>query len=255
MTKISQPRREFLKKSMAGAAFLLPGASLLPKLTGNRTNPSSPLKIVCVGAHPDDPESGCGGTLALYANAGHTVTIVYLTRGEAGIPGKSHDEAAAIRTAEAKNACIVLNANPVFFGQIDGSTVFDREQMDKMANTLEGLQPDLVITHWTIDTHPDHQVAGMLTFQSWLHLKKSFRLAFLEVNAGYQTMQFKPTHYIDISAVADQKKKALYEHTSQNPDEIYHKHHQLMQQFRGRELAGGEAEAFILLDATARSLD
>ena len=45
--------------------------------------------MVCVGAHPDDPESGCGGTLARYAAAGHRVTVLYLTRGEAGIAGQS----------------------------------------------------------------------------------------------------------------------------------------------------------------------
>ena len=61
----------------------------------------SALHIVCLGAHPDDPESGCGGTLARYSAAGHRVTIIYLTRGERGIAGRALDEAARIRTAEA----------------------------------------------------------------------------------------------------------------------------------------------------------
>jgi LmbE family N-acetylglucosaminyl deacetylase len=252
--KAGHPRRDFLKNSLLTSAALIPGLSLIPFPDSSKNSGSTSLHIVCVGAHPDDPESGCGGVLAQFANAGHEVTIVYLTRGEAGIAGKSHEEAAAIRTAEARNACRILKANPVFFGQIDGSTVFDGEQISLMETQLKQLEPDLVITHWTVDSHPDHQVAGMLSFQSWLRLKRKFRLAFFEVNAGYQTMQFKPTHYIDISAVADQKKSALYQHVSQDPDEIYHKHHQLMQQFRGRELGGGEAEAFILLDASAGAL-
>ena len=84
--------------------------------------PVAPLRIVCVGGHPDDPESGCGGTLARYAAAGHDVTIVYLTRGERGIDGKSLDEAARIRTAEADAACKIIGAKPEFFGQIDGAT-------------------------------------------------------------------------------------------------------------------------------------
>src|SRR5215475_6104846 len=58
------------------------------------------LKIIVVGGHPDDPESGCGGAIARYADAGHDVVCLYLTRGEAGIRGKSADEAAAIRTRE-----------------------------------------------------------------------------------------------------------------------------------------------------------
>src|ERR1044072_5561402 len=78
------------------------------------------VRVVCVGAHPDDPESGCGGTLARYAALGHAVTVVYLTRGERGIAGKSLDEAARIRSAECAPACKVMGAKPVFFGQIDG---------------------------------------------------------------------------------------------------------------------------------------
>src|SRR5260370_414134 len=64
-----------------------------------RPDPSEsrrPLKIVCVGAHPDDPESGCGGTLARYAELGHRVTVLYLTRGERGIPRQSYPEKAAL---------------------------------------------------------------------------------------------------------------------------------------------------------------
>lgn len=58
------------------------------------------LKIVCVGALTDDAASGCGGTLARYSPLGHTVTIIYLTRGESGIQDRSHEEAAAVRSAE-----------------------------------------------------------------------------------------------------------------------------------------------------------
>jgi LmbE family N-acetylglucosaminyl deacetylase len=57
-----------------------------------------------IGGHPGDPESGCGGTLARYSVRGHNVTIIYPTRGEASIVGKTHDEAAAIRTDEATKA-------------------------------------------------------------------------------------------------------------------------------------------------------
>ena len=66
------------------------------------------LKIVCAGGHPDDPESGCGGALARYSELGHHVTIIYLTRGEAGIPGTSHEAAAAIRSAECAGANAVV---------------------------------------------------------------------------------------------------------------------------------------------------
>jgi LmbE family N-acetylglucosaminyl deacetylase len=116
-----------------------------------------PLNVVCVGGHPDDPESGCGGTLARYADAGHKITVIYLTRGEAGIEGKSHDEAAAIRTAEAQAACKVLGATAVFAGQIDGDTRVDRKSSQVLLELVTAVEPDVVFTHWPLDTHPDHQ--------------------------------------------------------------------------------------------------
>src|SRR5438034_6149532 len=97
----------------------------IPALAAAQTAPPARLNVVCVGGHPDDPESGCGGTLARYSAAGHAVTVVYLTRGEAGIRGKPHEEAAAIRSAECEAACKILGVRPVFAGQIDGATVVD----------------------------------------------------------------------------------------------------------------------------------
>src|SRR5690348_15095024 len=116
-------RRDFLKVTAAGALPLVPGSS---------APAAAPLNVVCVGGHPDDPESGCGGTLALYAALGHMVTIVYLTRGERGIEGKSLDEAARIRTAESEAACRILGATPRFFGQIDGATELTHAHVDAM---------------------------------------------------------------------------------------------------------------------------
>ena len=93
-------RRQFVKDTATGLGLLSLPSLLLAQQKENDTK----KKIVCVGGHPDDPESGCGGTLAKLAAAGHEVTIIYLTKGEAGIPGKSNDEAAAIRRLEATNA-------------------------------------------------------------------------------------------------------------------------------------------------------
>ena len=126
------------------------------------------LTVVCVGAHPDDPESGCGGTLARYAALGHAVTIIYLTRGERGISGKSLEEAAKIRSAECETACKIIGAKPAFFGQIDGATEVTRAQVDAMSRLLAAANPDVVFTHWPVDTHMDHQIASVLTIRAWI---------------------------------------------------------------------------------------
>src|SRR6185437_8162154 len=101
--------------------------------------------VVCVGAHPDDPESGCAGTLALYAERGHRVTVIYLTRGEAGIRGKTHEQAAAIRTAEAEQACRIIGARPVFAGQIDGATEVSRARTEALSALISAEAPDVLL--------------------------------------------------------------------------------------------------------------
>jgi len=203
------------------------------------------MKIVCVGGHPDDPESGCGGTLARFATAGHAVTIIYLTRGEAGIPGKSQGDAAKIRTQEAVEACKILHANPVFAGQIDGASILDNDWVQKLQAMLMEEKPDIVFTHWPIDSHKDHQISSLLTIQSWIRTSSKFDLYFFEVCTGEQTMVFRPTDYVDISDVQEQKKKAVYCHTSQDPPGIYQCGHAAMEEFRGRELGVKAAEGFV----------
>ena len=114
-------------------------------LARGQGRPTAALKIVRTGGHPDDPESGCGGTLARYAALGHAVTILYLTRGEAGISGKSHDEAAAIRSAECETSCKILGAKSVFAGQIDGATVVDAKAVESFSRLLSAGRPDVVL--------------------------------------------------------------------------------------------------------------
>jgi LmbE family N-acetylglucosaminyl deacetylase len=239
-------RRTFLEQAIALPAMVRLVGGATTEAVASQIKPGS-LKVVCVGGHPDDPESGCGGTLALYAAQGHRVTVIYLTRGERGIPGKSESEAAAIRTAEAEAACRILGAKPVFAGQIDGATELNRARVDAMGALIEAETPDVVFTHWPIDTHMDHQVASLLTIRAYVAKSRGFPLYFFEVNAGSQTMGFTPTHYVDITPVREKKKTALFAHKSQKGEDIYREHHEVMENFRGREVRAAAAEAFVLL--------
>ena len=155
--------------------FLL--ASAAPSLLAIERS-SRPLKVVCVGAHPDDPESGCGGTLARYSAEGHKVAILYLTRGERGIEDKSLDEAARIRTAEAETACKILGAEPRFAGQIDGEAEVNATRIRSFTALVQAEAPDVVFAQWPIDTHPDHQVGSMLAMRAYFAAKAKFVLYF-----------------------------------------------------------------------------
>jgi LmbE family N-acetylglucosaminyl deacetylase len=248
MNPITDTRRQFVKKTAAGLGLLtLPGL-----LSASNKTTATSKKIVCVGGHPDDPESGCGGTLAKLAKLGHEVVIIYLTAGEAGIPGKSNNEAAGIRKQEAINACRILNAKPVFAGQIDGDTIVNRSAFQHVRELIGTEKPDIVFTHWPIDSHPDHQAASILTIQAWVRSPAKFNLYFFEVCAGEQTMIFRPTDYVDITDTEEEKRKAVYCHVSQDPPGIYACGHASMEDFRGRELGVKAAEGFVRMTGKGR---
>ncbi len=182
--------------------------------------------------------------MARYADLGHEVVALYLTRGEAGIPGKSHDEAARIRTLEAEKACSILKARPVFAGQIDGSTEVSTERYEQFRTLLTTENPDLVFAPWPIDSHRDHRATSLLVYDAWLRMKRSFQLYYTEVMSGSQTQTFLPMRFVDISATEGRKRAACYAHASQQPDDFYATH-ALMNRFRGAELGVKYAEAFV----------
>lgn len=204
------------------------------------------LNIVCVGAHPDDPESGCGGTLAKFAADAHKIQIVYLTRGEAGIRGELWDSTAQTRTSEALAACELLQSSSHFANQIDGQTRADHEACRQFTELLLSLRPDIVFTHWPFDTHADHRTAAQLTYQAWQWSGEAFVLAYYEVMTGVQTHHFQPNCFMDISSTWLQKRSAVYAHNSQNPDRFY-PYHEAMERQRGSEANCARAEAFFVM--------
>lgn len=216
-------------------------AVLLPVETQDQKK----LKIIAAGGHPDDPESGAGGTIARYADLGHDAVNLYLTRGEGGIQGKTGEQAAAIRTAEIEKACAILKARALFAGQIDGATEVSAARYDEFRKILADEKPDIVLTHWPVDTHRNHRAVSLLVYDAWLRLGRKFALYYFEVNPGAQTQNFHPTHYVDISATEARKKEACYAHVSQNPPGFYDKYHEPMQRARGLEAGMKSAEGFI----------
>jgi len=222
------------------------GAALgLPFWPGSADGEPRKAKVIVAGAHPDDPESGCGGTAALYSDLGCEVVLLYLTRGEAGIPGKSAQEAAAIRTAECQKACAILKARPLFAGQIDGDTEVSKARYAEFRKVLAAERPDIVFTHWPIDTHRDHRAISLLVYDAWLESVRRFELYYFEVEQGEQTQQFHPTHYVDIASSERRKRAACYAHASQKPETDFYPLHEKMHQFRGLERGCQLAEAFV----------
>lgn len=202
-------------------------------------------KALVIGAHPDDPESMSGGTILMLKKQGCEVVNVYLTQGEGGIPGKSEAEAREIRHEEALEACKVLGVRAVFLTQVDGRTEINKERYDEMRKVIEEEKPDLVITHWPIDSHRDHRNCSLLVYDAWRLTGHSFDLYYCEVMAGNQTQTFTPNSYVDISGVRDLKLKAYLCHKSQKLEGAVKKYHDPMEAMRGREFQCDYAEAYV----------
>jgi LmbE family N-acetylglucosaminyl deacetylase len=238
MSAATLGRRDLLIAS--GAVLAGVGAAAQAEGTPRR------LRFMVVGAHPDDPETGCGGTMARLADLGHEVVAAYLTRGEAGIPGTEAAEAARIRTAEAERACEILGARPRFLGQVDGATEVNGAWYEKVRGVFANEKPDVVLCHWPVDTHRDHRAAALLTYDAWWALGRPFALHYYEVMSGHQTQVFHPSHFVDIGATVRRKHEACFAHRSQKIEEAYGDDHGRMEIFRGMEALCEYAEAFVL---------
>jgi LmbE family N-acetylglucosaminyl deacetylase len=152
-----------------------------------------------------------------------------------------------VRQEEAAAACAILNAKPVFLEYAAGEFYADQLTLEKFTKLLEEQKPDIVLTHWPVDTHPDHEAISTLVWRNYQR-QGGWNLYYFEVNAGHQTLAFTPNQYIDIGPVKDQKFQALMRHTSQKPDTIWADHHAPMQLRRGQECGVEHAEALLLVE-------
>jgi LmbE family N-acetylglucosaminyl deacetylase len=204
------------------------------------------LRVAVVGAHPDDPESGCGGLIARLTQAGHEVVVGYLTcyRGDRKI---GQEPEAQVRRREATAACRVLGARPHFFDYAHEKLVADEATLNAVAAWLQEVKPDVVVTHWPLDTHPNHHVTGSLVWQCYLR-DSTWGLYFFEVMTDRQSLNFRPDLYLDVEAVRDLKRRALDCHGSQDPAAIWEVH-DAMQRRRGAEAGVRSAEAYVRADS------
>ena len=195
-------------------------------------------KIVVTGGHPGDPEYGCGGTIATFAEQGHEVVLLYLN------DGAWPPTPVETRLAEAKKACELLGARPSYAGQKNGAAIVDNIHYEDFAKRLDAEAPDAVFTHWMVDNHRDHRAISMLSYDAWQRSGRKFALYYYEVSDGEDTMQFSPNRYVEITKMEPRKKAACYAHASQTPDRYYELQDQVAR-FRGLESGYTRAEAFV----------
>jgi LmbE family N-acetylglucosaminyl deacetylase len=184
------------------------------------------MNILAVGAHPDDIEILCAGTLALYAQEGHAVFMGIFTDGSMGCPDLEPAKLACIRKAEAEASATQIEARLLWAGVTDELAFPNEEQRRIMIDLLRQADPDLIITHSPNDYHPDHHYVSQLVLDSYFqkglpHMPHQTQPAcrFGQAPVYYMDnlggIDFSPTEYVDISAVMETKRRMLACHESQ----------------------------------------
>ena len=206
------------------------------------------MKLIVFGAHPDDPETGCGGLVGRWSRSGGETVFAYATifrEDKTFFDRPARD----VRTEESLAACAVLGVRPVIWEYPHEKIDLTAKGIARATDFFLDERPDVVVTHWPVDTHPDHRAVASLGLSAFLDARSEFQLYYFEVMTGRQTMHFHPTNYVDISdsGILELKRRSVYCHRSQEPDALW-KDHELMHSFRGRECGVERAEAYVRID-------
>jgi len=180
------------------------------------------LDILAFGAHPDDVELACSGTLLKHVELGKDVGIIDLTKGEMGTRGTP-----AIRLKEAKLAAEILGAKVrENLGMADAFFVNDKKHQLQVIQKIRQYKPDVVLANALVDRHPDHERGAKLVsdacFLAGLEkIKTSLKGKKLEAwrpKAVYHYNQFlyhKPDITVNITAHMKKRIQSIRAHTSQ----------------------------------------
>lgn len=202
-------------------------------------------RIVVIGSHPEDPEFACGGLIARLAKAGHEVIVASATsfRGDRKI---GNEPEAVVRRRDSTAACEILGATSYFFEFDHSKLVADDAALEIVVAWFQQTKPDIVLSHWPLDTQSNRHVTGSLVWQAYLREKK-WSLYFFEGLTDYQTIAFTPEYYYDVTDVQDLKKEACYRLSSHKPEQIWVDQEDVNRR-RGLECGVRYAEALVLAE-------
>jgi LmbE family N-acetylglucosaminyl deacetylase len=229
------------------------------------------MNILAIGAHPDDIEILCAGTLARYAGQGHSIWMASFTCGDMGDLIVPPEDLARIRKAESEASAAILGARLLWPGITDELVFPNEAQRRVMIDLLRTADPDIIFTHHPGDYHPDHRYVSQLVFDSYFqkglpHMPNQAQAAcrfggtqvyYLDNIAG---IGFMPSEYVDVTAVYETKRRMLECHQSQlKPMRELAKTDlaeliEVQARFRGLAAGCKYAEGFTRLEAFQRGL-
>ncbi|MFH1964898.1 MAG: PIG-L deacetylase family protein [Acidobacteriota bacterium] len=198
-------------------------------------------RVLAVGAHPDDVEFMCSGTMQLLKDKGLDLFLATLTGGDLGTEDRTRDEIRDIRLAEARASCLEMGASFHFLGFDDFEIFYSSEAHRKVTALLRDVDPDIVITHPPQDYMADHEITSSLVRSACFSAPvPGFDLAGLTESRNTSRIPYlyysqpmegrdiygtpiPPGMFVDISGVLDRKESYLACHVSQR--DWLRKHH------------------------------
>ncbi|RXE57363.1 hypothetical protein ABH15_04560 [Methanoculleus taiwanensis] len=183
------------------------------------------MRILAIGAHQDDPDIGCGGSLILHADSGDDVTVVYATDGAAGSATIPKDQLMPLRRTEAEHSAAVLGAKRLIFLPFsDGQLAYaGYDLVTELGKIIRSERPEIVYVHHQEDAHPDHRALAAATLDACRRASTPY---FQEMGSGQHTVTeirlyevWTPLREyrraIDVSTVIDRKTEAIRHHRTQ----------------------------------------
>jgi LmbE family N-acetylglucosaminyl deacetylase len=181
------------------------------------------MNVLAIGAHPDDIEVSCAGTLIKYRNRGDKVIVCHVANGNMGHVVIMPDELREIRREEAKKAGSLVGIEVITTDIGDClPNGCDISQRDKIVEVIRYADPDIIITHSPTDYMPDHVAVSKLVFDASFvstcphyGMGKTSKLTPLYYMDNLAGMNFNPTEYVDITDTVEKKLEMLECHVSQ----------------------------------------
>lgn len=171
------------------------------------------MNILAIGAHFDDVELGCGGTLAKHAQNGDNVYVYVAT-----VSGFTNQYNQSVRSneialTEAQEAMKILGVKEMICGKFKTLDIeFVDELNIEILTIVQEKKIDRVYAHWIGDIHHDHQAVAKASLHSCRHVP---RLLMYRSNWYHSTMEFRGNFYIDITRQWEIKERAIQAHASE----------------------------------------
>lgn len=226
------------------------------------------MRVLAIGAHPDDCEFQAGGTLAKYAKAGHDIFMCSATNGEIGSNFHEPEELAKIRFLEATKAASLIGAKFICLGFRDQRFVIDESAREVFVDLFREVNPDVVITHPWDDFSGDHRLVGQMVNDICMlpmvpniktRLPHTDKAPVLYYWMAPGNISITPEQFVDITEEMETKKAMIGCHETQLVWSKYHTGADLVDdaaidsRFRGLQSGVRYAEAFTMVKAAPRT--